>query len=106
MDVYRASSVRLLRYGGSDTYELSVRGVFIASRGAATFLPTLGYGNYEPVQCTALKAVRFRYPEGRTAPPRIEMSYEGSTPNATSEQYVAFSWSAMKKAYVEDDPPQ
>ena len=78
-------------------------GVFILpAEGAATFLPTIGYGQYEPVQCDGLKRVHFKYAKGRLAPPNIEMYYEGSTPHANSEQYVAFSWNAAKKAYFED----
>ncbi len=76
---------------------------FLSAEGAASFVPTIGYGNYEPAECTALKEVRFKYPKGRTAPPRIEISYAGNTPNTASEQDVVLSWGAAKKAYVEDD---
>ncbi len=74
---------------------------FLSSDGTASFLPTIGYGQYEPVQCGRLKKVKFMYGKENPVSPRIEMYYEGSTPNSTSEQYVSFSWSEAKKAYME-----
>lgn len=75
-------------------------GVFVLpAKGAATFVPTLGYKWTEAMSCDGLDGLGFSAGDGH-GPPRVLLLYSAESPNAAVKDPMVLDWNAAAQRYA------